>query len=401
MDLTREIIEKLQEILHLGLFTLGRNIVSIGTILFLIAAVCSLWWLTSILRTWLVNKFLNHDRLSLTLRKRLATTIRAVVFAVGLVLVVDISDLDVTAAQILSHVDELLNVSFIHIGKAPITLWTVIYVVGLWVALIIITNRIQNWFAERILSKTNIDLGMRHATAIILKYIIVSLGFVVILQSAGVDLSALTVMAGAVGLGLSFGLQNITSNLVSGLIVLLERPIKVGDRVEVAGVTGDVKRIALRATTICTNDNIEIIVPNSDFISSRVTNLSHSSREIRIGVPVGVAYGTNARLVEKLLMEVADANSSVLKEPRPRVLFEGFGESSLNFMLRVSTREFTTMPGILKSQLNFAILDKFEEHKIQIPFPQRDLHIKSSNIPMQTGNFAVSPQVNETPQLHS
>ncbi len=205
----------------------------------------------------------------------------------GAFAILDVSDLDVTAVQMLAYLDSFLNLSIAHIGKTSITPWTIIYVVSLWLTLVIVTNRFQNWCTERLVSRSGVELGAGHAISVILKYAVVSIGFVVILQSAGVDLSALTVLAGALGLGLSFGLQNITSNVVSGLIVLVERPIKVGDRIEVSGVTGDVKNIALRATTIQTNDNIEIIVPNSEFISGNVVNWSHSSRDVRVSLPVG------------------------------------------------------------------------------------------------------------------
>jgi small-conductance mechanosensitive channel len=228
------------------------------------------------------------------------------------------------------------------------------------------------------LSKPGIEFGAGHAIAVIARYIVVAIGFVVILQSAGIDLSAITVLAGALGLGLSFGLQNITQNLVSGLIVLIESPIKVGDRIEVAGITGNVTKIALRATTICTNDNIEIIVPNSQFISGNVINWSHSSRDVRVSVPVGVGYNSDPEVVKSILLKVAEQNEGVLNEPSPSVIFQDFGDSSLNFVLRVFTRKFISAPAVLQSDLNFAIFKEFKAHGIEIPFPQRDLHIRSS-----------------------
>jgi small-conductance mechanosensitive channel len=190
----------------------------------------------------------------------------------------------------------------------------------------------------------------------------------------------LTVLFGALGIGVGFGLQGVTNNFVSGIILLLERPIKVGDRIEVGNVNGDVINISPRATTIVTNDNIAIIVPNADFISSKVVNWSYTNRNVRFNFPVGVSYGSDPEQIRRVLLEVALAHQGVLKDPKPSVLFDGFGDSSLNFLLRVWTREFATVPGVLRSDLYFAISRAFKEHGIEIPFPQRDLHIKSGTL---------------------
>jgi small-conductance mechanosensitive channel len=198
------------------------------------------------------------------------------------------------------------------------------------------------------------------------------------MQSRGVDLTTLNVLAGAVGIGVGFGLQNIISNFISGLIILLERPIKIGDRVEVGNVVGDVREINARSTTVVSNDNIAIIVPNEKFISENVTNWSYNDRVVRFRIKVGVAYGCDTRLVERLLLQVAGENASVLKDPEPVVRFVEFGDSSLNFELRVFTRELLNREGRMRSELNFAIDDIFRKHSIEIPFPQRDLHIRSN-----------------------
>ncbi len=204
-----------------------------------------------------------------------------------------------------------------------------------------------------------------------------------ILETAGIDLSALTVLAGAVGIGVGFGLQNITNNFVSGLIILFERPIKVGDRVDVGNITGNVVNISPRATTIVTNDNIAIIVPNSEFISSRVINWSYTNRDVRLNFPVGVSYKSDPEIVRKLLLEVAASHPGVLKERNADVLLEEFGDSLLNFILRVWTRDYATTPGVLRSDLNYAISKKFKEHGIEIPFPQRDIHIRSDALELK------------------
>lgn len=269
-------------------------------------------------------------------------------------------------------------------GETTITLGTVLYLTVATVALFYVTRRLKTWVVERLLSGSPVELGVRHAVGAIVRYVVVSLGLIVILQTAGINLSTLTVLFGALGIGVGFGLQSITNNFVSGIILLLERPIKVGDRIEVGDVHGDVVNISPRATTIVTNDNIAIIVPNADFISSKVVNWSYTNRDVRFNFPVGVSYNSNPEQVRAVLLEVARAHPGVLHDPGPSVLFHEFGDSSLNFTLRVWTREFATIPGVLRSDLNFSISRAFKHHGIEIPFPQRDLHIRSGVLAVKT-----------------
>jgi small-conductance mechanosensitive channel len=244
--------------------------------------------------------------------------------------------------------------------------------------LIYVTAKLKKWIVYKLLEHSKIELGVRIAVGTIVRYVILVIGFIVLLQTVGIDLSALTILAGALGVGIGFGLQNITNNFVSGIIILFERPIKVGDRIEVGDVYGDVVNISMRSTTVVTNDNIAIIVPNSDFISTKVINWSYTDRNVRSNIPLGVSYGSDPEKVKKLLLEVADKNEWVLKNPKPDVLFTEFADSSLNFSLRVWTREYINRPKVLKSDLYFEIFKKFKENKIEIPFPQRDLHIKTT-----------------------
>ena len=358
------------------LFSVGKTQITVWTVFFLTFGFSLLWFAT----IW-IQKLLNKSKLldifDETFKRRLVLIARLTAWFTGAIWIVDRSDINITAEQILGYLNGVLNNPLVHMGKTQITLWSIIYVFSLWTLLVVTANRLQTWCATRLLTKPGIEFGASHAITVISKYVIVSIGFIVILQSAGIDLSALTVLAGALGLGLSFGLQNITSNLVSGLIVLVESPIKVGDRIEVAGITGDVKKIALRATTICTNDNIEIIVPNSQFISGNVINWSHSSRDVRVSLPIGVSYSSDPELVRTILLDVASKHAAVLKDPAASVIFKDFGDSSLNFVLRVFTREFVSAPAVLQSDLNFEIFKEFKSHGIEVPFPQRDLHIHS------------------------
>ena len=270
-----------------------------------------------------------------------------------------------------------LDIPLLPVGGTRFTLWMLLYLLLLIALLIYITGKLKAWMVERLLARTRIDIGVRQAVGSIFRYVIVAVGLMIILQTAGINLSALTVLAGALGIGVGFGLQNITNNFVSGLIILFERPIKVGDRIEVGNVTGDVVKISPRATTIVTNDNIAIIVPNSEFIASQVINWSYTNRDVRLNFPVGVAYHSDPELVRKALLEVAADHPGVLKERKADVLLQEFGDSSLDFILRVWTRDYTTTPGVLRSELNYAICKKFKEHGIEIPFPQRDLHVRS------------------------
>ena len=195
------------------------------------------------------------------------------------------------------------------------------------------------------------------------------------LETIGVDLRSLTVIAGALSVGIGFGLQNIISNFVSGLIILAERPIQVGDRVEIAGAVGQVVRIGARATHVLTNDNIMIICPNTEFVTNRVTNWTHIDPRVRFRIPVGVSYHSDPELVRRLLLEVAAGNPHVLNDPLPTVVFQQFGDSALNFELRIWSADMAARPGTLESEINFAIWNKFKQQGIEFPFPQRDLHL--------------------------
>lgn len=269
-----------------------------------------------------------------------------------------------------------LDVPFLSFGATRVTILSIIYLIVLSVLLFYVTGRLRHWFIEQILTRTKMDIGARQATGSIFRYVVLVIGFIIILQTAGIDLTALNVLAGAIGIGLGFGLQNIVNNLISGLIILVERPIKIGDRIVVGNVEGDVVRIGGRSTEVVTNDNITIIVPNSKFIIENVINWSHNDRNVRFRIPVNVAYGSDVRLVERLLLEAAAADPDVLDNPAPGVRLMEFGENGLLFELRAWSTTLIHRKGLLVSNLNFAILFTFNEHGIVIPFPQRDLRIR-------------------------
>ncbi|MCB0833517.1 MAG: mechanosensitive ion channel, partial [Bacteroidetes bacterium] len=260
-----------------------------------------------------------------------------------------------------------------NLGDNSVTLGMVITVLSASIILYIVSGWIKHFLVEKFLHHRGLDVGVSQAIASLVRYVILFFGFMIIIQWTGIDLTALNVFAGAIGIGIGLGLQSIANNFISGLIILFGRPIKIGDRIEVGSIIGDVLAISPRASTILTNDNIAIIVPNSEFINSTVTNWSYTDRRIRFNVPVGVAYHSDPEAVRSLLINVALKHPGVLKEPAPDALLVEFGDSSLNFQLRVWTFEYINKPYILRSELNYEILKELRAQGIEIPFPQRDI----------------------------
>ena len=262
-------------------------------------------------------------------------------------------------------------------GDGTVTIGGILMVIILFVLVVIIERFLQRLIIRRFLSKTRLHSSLQYGLSRILGYILLAVGFYIAFQIAGFDLSSLAIIAASLGVGVGFGLQNIINNFVSGIIILAERPIAIGDRIEVAGIAGRVTKIQLRSTTVDTNDNITMIVPNADFISNTVTNWSHGDPKVRIRVPVGVAYATDLKLLQNLLLEAALEHPKALRDPKPVVLFTEFGDNSLNFELAVWTQEMTATPIHFTSEMNFIIEEKLRENGIEIPFPQRDLHVRS------------------------
>ncbi len=260
---------------------------------------------------------------------------------------------------------------------ASVTIGSILLLLILFASVIIIERIVQKQLIRRFLSRTKLQSSLQFGLSRIIGYTLIAVGFYVAFQLVGVDLSSLAIIAVSLGVGVGFGLQNIINNFVSGIIILAERPISIGDRIEVAGVAGRVTKMQLRSTTVVTNDNITMIVPNADFISNTVTNWSHGDPKVRIRVPVGVAYGSDLKLLQQLLLEAAGEHPKALRDPSPVVLFTEFGDSSLNFELGVWTQEMTATPVHFTSEMNFIIEQKLRENDIEIPFPQRDLHVRS------------------------
>ena len=243
-------------------------------------------------------------------------------------------------------------------------------------ALIILVSILASRLLQRMLRRMHIKEGAKEAICRILHYAIITLGAFIAVEQAGIDLTALAAVSAVLMVGIGFGLQNITNNFISGPILLFERPVQVGDYVEVSGVQGCVRSIRARSTMVETLDSVSIIVPNSNFIAQNVTNWSYQDAKVRIHISVGVSYSSDVDLVGETLLRVGKSHPEVLQNPEPRIQFLEFGDSSLNFDLLVwiddPSRQY-----FVRSDLNFAIVNAFREEGITIPFPQRDLHLRS------------------------
>jgi len=258
--------------------------------------------------------------------------------------------------------------------------------IAMLIAVFWLSSRTKRFLFNRFLVNSGLDRSLQYAIAQIVSNLVLVVGIFLVLENTGIQLGALTVFAGAVGVGVGFGLQNIASNFISGLVILAERPITIGDRVEVAGLAGQVELIRARSTVIRTNDNIAMIVPNTKFIDSPVTNWTYGDPRVRFRIPVGVAYGTDVNKVRAALIAAGQSNPHVLRDPAPSVFLTKFGENAMDFELVVWSSEMSHRPSRFKSDLNFAIEEKFREAGIEIPFPQRDLHIRSGALSPEDAN---------------
>jgi small-conductance mechanosensitive channel len=258
-----------------------------------------------------------------------------------------------------------------------LSLAQIFLLVALLIAVFWISSRTKRFLFNRLLAESGLDRSLQYAIAQVVSNIVLVVGIFIVLENTGIHLAALAVFAGAVGVGIGFGLQNIASNFISGLVILAERPITIGDRVEVAGIAGQVEHIRARSTVIRTNDNIMMIVPNTKFIDSPVTNWTYGDRRVRFRIPISVASDSDIAKVRDTLLAVAREDPHTLKEPPPSVFLENFGENAIVFKLVVWSSEMSARPSRYRSDINFAIAEKFREAGIELPFPQRDLHIRS------------------------
>ena len=269
----------------------------------------------------------------------------------------------------------LLALGF-KLGSERISVGLVITSVGVLYTAFLVSWILQKLLMDQVLARRKVALGVRHAIVKLVHYVIVFVGFLLALSVFGLDFTKLTIMLSALGVGIGFGLQGVVNNFVSGIILLFERPVRVGDLVETGGRWAIIKRIGLRSTTVTTFDEADLIVPNANLINNEVTNWTLSNRRARIIIPVGVAYGSDVPLVIATLMACGKENSWVSETPEPQVLFLRFGESSLEFELRVWVFDIDHRLKA-KSEIHQEIDRRFREAKIEIAFPQQDLHLRS------------------------
>ncbi|MEB3177927.1 MAG: mechanosensitive ion channel domain-containing protein [Nostocaceae cyanobacterium] len=281
--------------------------------------------------------------------------------------------------QITSILVSSFTSSILTLGNQSYTVVDLFILAVLLSSWIILAGSLTNLLRSRVLRFAGINRGAQEAIAILIRYSLIVIGTLVVLQVWGLDVSSLTILASTLGLGIGLGLQNIAKDFSSGLILVFERPIQVGDFVEVGNLKGTVERIGARSTEIRTLDQVSIIVPNSRFLETEAINWSHRNPISRLHLPVGVAYGSDPKAVRAALLAAAQTYPDILKTPPPDVLFTGFGDSSLNFELLVWTTE-PSQQFLLKSELFFRIYEVLSERQIEIPFPQRDLHLRSSSL---------------------
>lgn len=263
----------------------------------------------------------------------------------------------------------------VRLGNWNISLATLLVALLLFLAGLVATRILQHWLEAGVLKRARFEQGARSAIATVVGYAGIVFAAIIAFSYTGLDFSNVAIIAGALGVGIGFGLQSIVNNFVSGLILLAERRISVGDWIVVGSEEGHVRRISVRATEIETFDRNYVIIPNSELITHTVKNWTFRHRRARVVIPVGVAYDSDAEQVHDLLLACAKANPEVLDNPAPRVLFDDFGDSALMFRLVAFIGDVDKLIAV-RSGLRFAILKALREAKIEIPFPQRDLHLK-------------------------
>lgn len=250
---------------------------------------------------------------------------------------------------------------------------------ALLITLVFLGQKLKIFIKNRFLNLTSLDRPTKETVAIIANYIFIFIAGIIVMQIWGLDISSLTVFAGVLGVGVALGVQGIAKEFISGLLLIFERPVKVGDFVTIGDFMGTVEKMSFRSTEIRTLDNISVILPNSRFLESEVINWDHTTSVSRLTIPVGVAYGSDLTAVRKALMEAAKGDMDILSDPQPKVLFKGFGDNSLDFELLIWIKEPRKQFQI-KSDIYFRIEALLRHRQIEIPFPQRDIHIKSDEL---------------------
>ena len=281
----------------------------------------------------------------------------------------------------LQEIVDVLKKKLISLGDVTITPAVLLSVVLILIGAFWLSRFLRGVLRRNVFRRTHLTIGTQETVFRILHYIIMLLGVFIAVQQVGVDLTTLAAISAVLMVGIGLGLQNITSNFISALILLFERPVQVGDFVEVGGVQGRIRSIKTRSSIVETLDNVSIIVPNSNFITDNVTNWSYRDSKVRIHISVGVSYGSDVDLVAETLLQVGRSHQEVLFDPEPSIQFLEFADSSLNFDLLVWIND-ASRQYFIRSDLNFAVVKAFQERDITIAFPQRDLHIRTA-VPLE------------------
>jgi small-conductance mechanosensitive channel len=270
---------------------------------------------------------------------------------------------------------------FMFIGSTRVSLLSLVVSAGIIAAFVLVSRLVAFFLGSRILPELGVDPALGVSLAVLVRYALIAIGVLAGLNAIGIELSTLKIALGALGVGIGFGLQSVVNNFVSGLIILIERRIKQGDIVSVGGTDGRVTGIGMRSSVVHTRRGLDIIVPNSDLVSQQVSNFSYRDRLIRVDIPVGVSYTADPGGVRDFLIQAAQEEEAVVDHPPPTVLFTQFGDSSINFELRVWINDPWQIP-MVRSALYFSIWYRLKKAGIEIPFPQRDLHFRSGEVPV-------------------
>ncbi|MFZ0592293.1 MAG: mechanosensitive ion channel domain-containing protein [Bryobacteraceae bacterium] len=277
---------------------------------------------------------------------------------------------------------DFLTMPLFNLGKVPISLLFLIKTFVFLVILSIVSSRLRILVYSKVLAKSALGVQDRYILARFCSIAIFTVGLMIGLESAGLNLNTLAILGGTLGIGVGFGLQSNVANWVAGVLLLIEQPVRIGDRIEIKGTIGVVIRIGGRSTWVRTYNNEVIIVPNSDLTTQQVTNWTGNDPKVRLAIPVGVGYNSDPKEVRRLLLETARNHPEVLAEPAPEVIFTGFGASSLDFLLRFWTIVRDRDNYGIRSDLYFSIFETFHEQGIEMPFAQRDLHLRSADVPI-------------------
>ena len=292
--------------------------------------------------------------------------------------------------DLLSDLFELFTTPIFSIGGTAISVVLLLKLTAAFAIVIFLVQVVKSFLKKRLLTRFKVDASNREAIATIISYFLGAISLLVIIHSIGFNIASLGLILGGVGVGIGFGLQNISNDFISGLTLLFERTLKVGDFVEFDGLAGHIKEVKLRSTVIRTLDNGDVVVPNSQLVENRVLNWSYDSFTARLRIPVAVAYDSDPVLVTETLLKSAYMEASVLREPLPRVNLIGFGDNALQFEVRVWVSQIDQREDIISS-LNFIIEYNLRQQGIKIPFPQRDVWLRNIQDIPPVANFSARP----------